>query len=275
MVLGGFKMKIKKFTLILIAFVTLILSMGIICASENISDLETQDNNIDVEASADTSDAEILKENSTQTQQNTPSTTTTSPSKQKIKTKVEADQKAVKYKKSTYFKVKVEDRYDDDIPIKNVKLKIKVGNKEFKVKTNSYGVAKINTKTLKKGTHKVVITSLDERYSISKTSKIFVGKQYTATLKSKSTKTLKNKDVIRLKFRNDFDEKEVKVVFKKKAKFTKILKAKFVFKDKKTGRTVVKTDNCDWDDGKWEMPDADYPNRYTLVNVKVYYISTK
>lgn len=272
-------MNIKKLTLLCIALVTLILSMGIICASENISDLQTPENDIDVTASANAQDASVLKENSTsaQAEQTAPAKTTTQPAvKNKIKTKVEADQKAVKYKKSTYFKVKVEDRYDDDIPIKHVQLKIKVGKKVFKVKTNSYGVAKINTKSLKNGTHKVVITSLDDRYSISKTSKIFVGKQYSATIKSTSAKkTLKNRDVIGLKSKNDFDEKEVKVVFKKKAKFTKILKAKFFFKDKRTGRTVVKTDNCDWDEGKWEMPDTDYPVRYTLVKVKVYYISTK
>lgn len=115
----------------------------------------------------------------------------------KSKTTVEADQKAVKYKKSTYFKVKVEDKYDNDIPIKHVKLKIKVGKKVFNVKTNSYGVAKINTKSLKTGTHKVVITSLDNRYSVYKTFKIIVGKQYVETLKSTSSKkVLKNKDVV-------------------------------------------------------------------------------
>lgn len=272
-------MNIKKLTLIFIAFVTLILSMGIISASEDIAELQTPEKDIDVAASTNVRDASVLKENSTQTppEQTAPAKTTTQPAvKNKIKTNVEADQKAVKYKKSTYFKVKVEDRYDDDIPIEHVKLKIKVGKKIFKVKTNSYGVAKINTKSLKKGTHKVVITSLDDKYSIYKTSKIFVGKQYTAILKSTSAKkTLKNKDVIGLKVKNDFDEKDAKVVFKKKAKSTKILKAKFFFKNKKTGRTVVKTDNCDWDDGKWELPDTDYLNRYALVKVKVYYISTK
>lgn len=270
-------MNIKKLTLIFLAFVTLILSVGIICASEDISDLQTSENNTDVVVPTNTQDTEVLKENSTsaQPQQTAPDQSASQPAvKNKIKTKVEADQKAVKYKKSTYFKVKIENRYDDDIPISHVKIKIKVGKKVFKVKTNGNGVAKINTKSLKKGTHKVVITSLDDRYSISKTSKIFVGKQYTATLKSTSAKKLKNKDVIRLKFKNDFDEKEVKVVFKK-AKYSKILKAKFLFKDKRTGRTVVKYDNCEWDDGKWEMPDTDYPNRYTLVKVKVYYISTK
>lgn len=270
-------MNIKKLTLIFLAFVTLILTMGIICASEDIAELQTPESNADITVSTNTQDTQVLKENSNsaQSQQTTQTQSTSQPVvKNKVKTKVEADQKAVKYKKSTYFKVKIENKYDDDIPISHVKVKIKVGNKVFNVKTNGNGVAKINTKSLKKGTHKVVITSLDDGYSIYKTSKIFVGKQYTATVKSTSSKKLKNNDVIRLKFKNDFDEKEVKVVFKK-AKYSKIIKAKFLFKDKKTGKKVVKIDNCEWDDGKWEMPDTDYPNRYTLVKVKVYYISTK
>ena len=201
-------------------------------------------------------------------------------SKGKIKTKVKADPKTVKYKKNNYFKVKVENKYDDDIAIKNVKLKIKVGKgsdaKTFKVKTNRYGVAKFNTKSLKAGTHKVLITSENKKYKIKKSSQIIVGKHKTATLTS-SSKVLKNKDEIGLKIRNDYDddEKEVKVVFKKKAKFTKITKAKFYLKNKYTGKVIVKTDRVEFDDGKWEMPDEDFSNRYSLLKVKVYYISTK
>jgi hypothetical protein len=96
--------------------------MGIICASEHISDLQTPENDIDVVASTNAQDTSVLKENSTsaQAEQTTPAKTNTQPAvKNKIKTKVEADQKAVKYKKSTYFKVKVEDRYDDDTPIEH------------------------------------------------------------------------------------------------------------------------------------------------------------
>lgn len=266
-------MKIKKLLILFSVFLTLILSMGFICASQDVQFNQSSDINADNDVVLSDKDVMPLSEsNSTSTNTNSQSSQSI---KEKVKTKVDADQKVVKYKKRTYFKIKVENRYDDDIPIK-CKLKVKIGNKEFTVKTNSYGVAKINTKSLKKGTHKVIITSLDDQYSVYKTSKIFVGKQHTATIKSTSSKkVLKNKDVIRLKYKSDFDEKEVKVAFKKKAKFTKVIKAKFYFKDKKTGRTVLKTDNCDWDDGRWEMPDEEYPMRYVLSKVKVYYISTK
>ena len=194
----------------------------------------------------------------------------------KIATKTEADIVAFKYKSKNYFKVEIEDRYDDDIPIKNVKVKLKIytgtTSKTYIVKTNSRGIAKFNTQNLKPGSHKVVITSADDRYKISKVSKIIIGKQYSTVLKAKSTKVLKTKDKIALKFKNDFDEKEVKVIFKKKSKHTIISKAKFYFKDTYTGKVVSKVDYCDFDDGRWEMPEEDYPNRFTLLKVKVWYL---
>ena len=109
----------------------------------------------------------------------------------KTKTKVRVPPGlAVTYKKKGIFKVKIEDRYDDEISHAKIKVKIGTGSKAktFSVKTNSYGVAKINTKSLKIGAHKVVIISNDDRYDIYKTSKIFVGKQYTKTIKSPSKK---------------------------------------------------------------------------------------
>jgi hypothetical protein len=85
---------------------------------------------------------------------------------------------------------------------------------------------------------------------------------------------LKKGDVVKLRVINDFDEKEVKVILKK-AKFTKILKAKFYVKDRYTGQVLVKTDRAEFDDYRWELPEEDFSNRYALVKVKVYYISTK
>lgn len=199
-------------------------------------------------------------------------------SKGKIKTDVDADPIAVKYKKNRYFKIKVESRYDDDIPIKKVKLKVKVGTgskaKTFKVKTNSYGVAKINTRGLKLGTHKVVITSLDKKYDISKKSKIIVSKQYSATIKGTSSKVLKNRDVVGVKVRYDDDDIEYKIKFKKKSKNTKIVKAVFYFKNTFTGKVIVKTDRAEFDDGRWEMPEEDAPYNFRLMKVKLYYMST-
>lgn len=91
----------------------------------------------------------------------------------KIKTTVSAPKVVSKIKKSKYFKatVKVNKK-----PLKNIKVKVKVyTGKKYKVynlKTNKKGVVKLNTKSLKKGTHKVVISSGNANYKISKTSSI-------------------------------------------------------------------------------------------------------
>ena len=61
-------------------------------------------------------------------------------------------------------------------------------------------------------------------------------------------------------------------IFKKKSKHTIISKAKFYFKNTYTGKVVTKVDYCDFDDGRWEMPEEDYPNRFTLLKVKVWYL---
>ena len=246
--------------------------------SEVITNLENSTNDVSDNTNSSSTVKDESKENTTSTNTQTKPQPVVSKPKpvKKIATKTEADIVAFKYKSNNYFKVEVEDRYDDDIPIKNVKVKLKIytgsKSKTYIVKTNSRGVAKFNTKNLNPGSHKVVITSADERYKISKVSKIIIGKQYSTVLKSKSSKVLKTKDKIALKYRNDFDEKEVKVIFKKKSKHTIITKAIFYFKNKYTGKVVTKVDNCDFDDGRWEMPEEDYPNRYALLKVKVWYL---
>ena len=246
--------------------------------SEVITNLENSTNDVSDNTNSSSTVKDESKENTTSTNTQTKPQPVVSKPKpvKKIATKTEADIVAFKYKSNNYFKVEVEDRYDDDIPIKNVKVKLKIytgsKSKTYIVKTNSRGIAKFNTKNLKPGSHKVVITSADERYKISKVSKIIIGKQYSTVLKSKSSKVLKTKDKIALKYRNDFDEKEVKVIFKKKSKHTIITKAIFYFKNKYTGKVVTKVDNCDFDDGRWEMPEEDYPNRYALLKVKVVYL---
>ena len=246
--------------------------------NEVITNLENSTNDVSDNTNSSSTVKDESKENTTSTNTQTKPQPVVSKPKpvKKIATKTEADIVAFKYKSNNYFKVEIEDRYDDDIPIKNVKVKLKIytgsKSKTYIVKTNSRGIAKFNTKDLKPGSHKVVITSADERYKISKVSKIIIGKQYSTVLKSKSSKVLKTKDKIALKYRNDFDEKEVKVIFKKKSKHTIITKAIFYFKNKYTGKVVTKVDNCDFDDDRWEMPEEDYPNRFTLLKVKVVYL---
>lgn len=268
-------MNLKKLSIIFLIGLTLILGIGVISAADNedvqlVASENEKTNVVELDTSKVKNEQSIINADVKKTTQTA--------IKPKTKTKVEADQVAVIYKKNKYFKVKVEDRYDDDIPISHAKLKIKVGSgskaKTFSVKTNSYGVAKINTKSLKVGAHKVTITSDDDRYEIQKTSKIFVGKQYTKSIKSTSkTAKLKKGDVIKLRSVYDDDDRDVKVVYKK-SKHTKILKAKFYFKNKFTGKVIVKTSRAEFDDGRWDLPDADYsPYRFSLVKVKVAYIA--
>ena len=95
----------------------------------------------------------------------------------KARTIVSAPKVSVKYKRNNYFKVTVK-HYSTKKYIKGLKLKLRIyTGKKFKnyyVKTNSKGLAKFNTKGLKKGTHKVAILSANGKFIVSKTSSIRV-----------------------------------------------------------------------------------------------------
>ena len=95
----------------------------------------------------------------------------------KIKTTVKAPKVTNKFKKSKYFKVAVKDKATKKA-VSNVKVKLKVftGKKYITktIKTNSKGIAKLNTKFLKIGSHKVVISSANGNYKISAKSKITI-----------------------------------------------------------------------------------------------------
>ena len=146
-------------------------------------------------------------------------------------------------------------------------------SKTYKIKTNSRGIAKFNSKVLGKGNHKVIVTSDDPKYNVYKKSKIFVGKKHKITLKPNSKKKLKNKDILRVYTKSDDDEKEIKVRFKGSPKKTNIIKAVFYLKNKATGKIIKKSDFVDFDDGKWEYPDEDYSYRFTAVKVKITYVT--
>lgn len=93
----------------------------------------------------------------------------------KIPTTVKAPKVVNKFKKSKYFKITVKHKKTKKT-IKGLKLKIKVYTgkkyKIYKLKTNKKGVAKLNTKKLKRGSHKVVITSGNSNYKVSAKSTI-------------------------------------------------------------------------------------------------------
>lgn len=97
----------------------------------------------------------------------------------KAKTTVKAPQVTNKYKKSKFFKVTVKNKATHKA-VSNIKVKLKVYTdkkyKEYTVKTNSKGIAQINTNALKLGKHKVVISSGDNNYQISGKSVITIKK---------------------------------------------------------------------------------------------------
>ena len=117
--------------------------------------------------------------------------------KKKVPKKVEllkasAPAKTVKYKEDSYLGITVKNNYND--PVKGIALKVKVYTgknvKTYALKTNSKGVAKLKTRSLSLGTHKVIISSNSKNYKINKASKIIVNKALannrveTAVLKS-------------------------------------------------------------------------------------------
>ena len=267
-------MNLKRISLTLLISFCLIFSIVAVSASDDAIGQDSISDSPSVDATQDLKVSDDANKDSSIS--NTSEASQTKVVK-KISTKVSAPQVVSEYKKSKYFKVKVKDKKGK--LVKNVKIKIKVytgsKTKTYTVKTNSKGIANFNTKVLKLGNHKVVISSANSKYQISKKSKIFIGKKHYAIVKPKSKKVLKNKDVIGIKIKKDEDEKEAKVVYKKTPKYTKVMKAKFYFKNKKTGKIIVKTDSSEFDDGVWELPDEDFSRKYTLVKVKVWYLSTK
>lgn len=250
-------MKLNKLSIFILIALCFALCLGAVSAAENSKDVSTISN----------LDMDVKTTNSTSAQP---------VSVNPVRTDVDADDVVVQYKKKAYFKVKVEDD-DNDRRVKNLKLTIKVytksKSKTYTIKTGSNGIAKFNTKVLKPGKHKVVITSEDSKYPVNKKANIFVGKKHTVTLKANSVKKLKNKDKIRVYTVNDDEDKDVKVAFKGSAKHTYVLKAKFYFKNKATGKTIVRTDKVDFDNGRFELPDAECSSRYTPTKVKIEYIS--
>lgn len=93
----------------------------------------------------------------------------------KAKTTVKAPKVTNKYKKSKYFTVTIKNKATKKV-VKSIKVKVKVYTgkkyKTYTIKTNSKGVAKLNTKKLKVGSHKVVIYSGNAKYTISAKSTI-------------------------------------------------------------------------------------------------------
>lgn len=97
----------------------------------------------------------------------------------KASTTISAPKVTYKYKFKNYFKVVVKNKQTSKI-ISGLSLKLKVyigkSYKTYSVKTNSKGLAQLSTSNLKVGTHKVVISSGNKNYDVSKSSTIVIKK---------------------------------------------------------------------------------------------------
>lgn len=95
----------------------------------------------------------------------------------KHKTVVKAPKITAKFKKTKYFKVTVKSKKTKK-PLSKLGLNVKVFTgkkyKTYKIKTNKKGVAKLNTKKLGWGAHKVVIKPKNTSYRLYAKSKITI-----------------------------------------------------------------------------------------------------
>lgn len=91
----------------------------------------------------------------------------------KAKTIIKAPKVTAKFKKSKYFKISIKNKATKKA-VKKTYVKVKIGKKTYKIKTDSKGIAKFNTKKLKVGKYKVTITSGNSNYIMSAKSKIVI-----------------------------------------------------------------------------------------------------
>ena len=88
----------------------------------------------------------------------------------KLATVVKAPKVTKRYKKSKYFKVSVKLKSTKK-PLNKFKVKLRIYTgkkyKTYTIKTNKKGIAKFNTKKLKRGKHKVVLLSGNSNYKLS------------------------------------------------------------------------------------------------------------
>ena len=131
----------------------------------------------------------------------------------KAKTKVSFAKKTLTYKKDV-LSITIKNAASLKA-VKGLKIKVKVKNngkyKTYGLKTNSKGVANLNTKGLSMGSHPVSVSAANKKYRVSKSAKITVVKNkakfvvsdvsstrdgnFTFTLKDSNGKLLANKKV--------------------------------------------------------------------------------
>lgn len=292
-------MKIKKIALTLSLLCFVLLCIGCVYATQADSNLTSDDMNQPLEVDNKINE---IKENSSSA--DIPSQTTNNNQKtnsaktEKIKPDVLCDQ-GFPHKKSNTFKIKVYNVDDNTGKItyhKNVKLivKVKIGKKTkiFNVKTNKKGDAKVfNVKKLKIGKYKVTVTTTDEKYQIKEKGIIIIyGKaKKSTTIKLKKgkygiegSKKLKKGDVASSFYepKNGQIDKGVYADISNgkdplnKYPHSMSIKAKFFFKNKKTGKIISKisklTPNKFYG---WKLLKVKPIKGYTPIKTKIWYLT--
>ena len=281
-----------------------LLCIGCVCATEDGDNMSSTDDTPQLEANDAPDD---LNGNSsgetgftdanatTSTEQST--TQQNSVKSEKIRPNVFCEQGFI-HKKSKTFKVKVFS-YNDDSKLvyhKNLKLtvKVKIGKKTktYHVKTNYKGESKIlNVKNLKVGAYKVTVTTSDKRFKIKETGHIFIyGKaKKKTTIKMKknkygieATKKLNKRDIL-WTFYEPRDAQFKKGVYAKTydvkdpldaIPHSMIYKAKFYFKNKKTGKIISKTAKLKTDKFYgWKDINVKPIKGYKPIKTKVWYLT--
>ena len=297
-------MKMKSLIGIVPIMILALLCIGGVCATEDGDNMSSTDNTPQLEANDAPDD---LNGNSsgetgftdtnatTSTEQST--TQQNSVKSEKIRPNVFCEQGFI-HKKSKTFKVKVFS-YNDDSKLvyhKNLKLtvKVKIGKKTktYHVKTNYKGEAKIlNVKNLKVGAYKVTVTTSDKRFKIKETGHIFIyGKaKKKTTIKMKknkygieATKKLNKRDIL-WTFYEPRDAQFKKGVYAKTydvkdpldaIPHSMIYKAKFYFKNKKTGKIISKTAKLKADKFYgWKDIKVKPIKGYKPIETKVWYLT--
>lgn len=293
-----------KFKNILIVFSIffMIVCIGSVAAAENASELSSDDGDIALESEGideiakqndEKNNAIVGESNSSEVSDDTSVQTNSTPAKQETKKTTayalgtnEFIKKSNKYMKVKIFTINKKGTLTFQ---KNVKLivKVKIGKqtKTYKVKTNSKGEAKVfNVKNLKAGTYKISIVSDDERYSINDGGpiNIYNKKQKSLTLKVNRWKKVKGDliDAVYIK-KNGQNRKGVYATSYNakdpvnKAPHTLVMKAKFFFKNKKTGKVISKTVKTK-DDSKYLskiLPYHKLIKGYKPIKVKIWYVT--
>ena len=297
-------MKMKNLIGIVAIAILTLLCIGGVCATEDGDNLSIDNNDSQIEYSDDFNEINGNSSGETGFADGNASTTTDQNTTQqnavkseKIRPTVFCSQGFI-HKKSKAFKVKVYS-YNDDSKLayhKNLKLtvKVKIGKKTktYNVKTNNKGEAKIlNVKNLKVGTYKVTVTTPDERFKIKEKGHILIyGKaKKKTTIKMKknkygieATKKLNKRDIL-WTFYEPKDAQFKKGVYAKTYDVknpldgfphSMIYKAKFYFKNKKTGKIISKTAKLKADKFYgWKDIKVKPIKGYKPIETKVWYLT--